>query len=722
MLNSRLLSGKADLKNVVSVEHHGDKARIFIETEDGVRDMIAPARYYTLYPSQIEGSVELEGNLHYKYMKDFESKKDWNAQSQLDRSRRRDAYNIYNPKEAYLTRSGVTYFKGMSINDVSILSFDIETNGLTMDSESKIFMIACTYSKGGKREQKAFFTIEDFLSYVRSKDPSIILGHNIFGFDLPYLRHMASGLPMGRDGSGLKFARNTSRVRKDGSQSYDYNNVICYGRELIDTFHLALKVGQTKGYDNYSIKTLAKHEGVAKEERVYLDASKIAQDWYDDDKRKLIIQYALDDTEEALDYFYAVAPAYFYYTQSIPKSFQQVISGASGSQLNALMVRSYLQERHSIPIASERADYEGAISFGNAGIYQNVKKVDVASMYPSIILEYGICDKEKDPKGNFIEVVSQLTKERLENKKLAKDTGKQLYKDLEQAQKIMINSAYGFMGASGLNFNAPDQAAEITRIGREILTRGIKWAEDKGYEIVNVDTDSFSYSADSNFDDDITDLNTLFPDRIIWENDGFYDQVIVVKAKNYVLQQGDKVKVKGSALKATMKEPALKEFIDKLIDLMLAGRADEADGVYNRYAAEIMNVHDIARWSSKKTITKAVLNPQRTNEQRIYDAIQGSDYKEGDKIYVFFETDKTLSLRENFRGQIDQKKLLGKLYQTVKIFEPVLDLSTMANYSLKRHALGLSQLCNRLPQEMSKCTPVEVGDQAQLFGSTGSSI
>ena len=145
-----------------------------------------------------------------------------------------------------------------------------------------------------------------------------------------------------------------------------------------------------------------------------------------------------------------------------------------------------------------------------------------------------IYNREKDPKGNFLTMVKHFTKERLANKKIGAETGDRYYKDLEQAQKIVINSAYGLLGTPGLNFNSMEDADKTTRIGREILTKGIEWAEGRGFQIVNVDTDSFSYTTGKKlalvdekkakrnnveevdeFDDHIKELNTLYRDGII---------------------------------------------------------------------------------------------------------------------------------------------------------------------------------------------------------------
>src|SRR6266700_7567109 len=154
--------------------------------------------------------------------------------------------------------------------------------------------------------------------------------------------------------------------------------------------------------------------------------------------------------------------------QSIPKSFTSIMTSASGSQINSMMIRSYLQEGHSIPKADIPVPFEGAISYGPPGVYRNMLKLDVASLYPSIIREHKICNLQKDTNANFLKLVEYFTLERLKNKKLAKETGNNYYTDLSESQKILINSAYGFLSTNGLNFNSPRHAAEITEKGRQI--------------------------------------------------------------------------------------------------------------------------------------------------------------------------------------------------------------------------------------------------------------
>jgi DNA polymerase elongation subunit (family B) len=735
MMNSEFIYGKDDTKNIVSIEVDGDRTTIFTENNDHVNSQQVANEYYILTHGQPLADMKyypLKGEAYYN-----NAIKVYNRAAKQEligklKASKADFHVIYNEAEAFMIKNGYSYYNNMNPLDVSILSFDIETTSLNPES-GQVLLISNTFRKGSRVERKLFSydeynsqqeMIYAWCNYVRLHNPSILLGHNIFNFDLPYLRQKAGGkLPLGRDESGAKFAKYTSQFRKDGSQSYDYKNVLVYGREIIDTFHLAIKYDTARRYDSYGLKSIIEHEGLEREGRQHWDFEKVSPkqifEAYENGDEPLwesFKTYAEHDADDSLALFDLMAPSFFYYCQALPKTFQQVINSATGSQVDSFMKRAYLQQGWGLPATSASTKFEGAISFGKPGLYKNVNKVDVASLYPSIILEEKIYDKYKDPKGLFLEMVNYFTKQRLDNKKMAKESGERRYKDLSDAQKIFINSAYGFMGAPGLLFNSPFNAAKVTKTGREILTEGIKWASGSGPQqrfkngkdgekewfipnngqagqfltIVNADTDSFSYTTGKSlpieqFDEHITSLNELRP-GIIWENDGQFKKVLIVKAKNYVLDDGKKVIIKGSSLKATMKEPALKEFINETIYMILSDRKDLLYDYYMDfvYSIDSINRESIKYWCSKKTITKAVLHPQRTTEQRIKDAIT-KPVEEGDKIRVFFETPKKLTLLENFNGTIDKPTLYKKLYKTMDIFATVVDVGVFPNFSLKRN-------------------------------------
>ncbi len=222
----------------------------------------------------------------------------------------------------------------------------------------------------------------------------------------------------------------------------------------------------------------------------------------------------------------------------------------------------------------------------------------------------------------------------------------------------------------------------------------------KNFKLVNADTDSITICkqdgspfSEEEQDSLLKELNSLFPKKISWEDDGYYRKVVVCRAKNYITQTQDgKVKIKGSALKATGKSPAMKEFINRIIQSILDDKNDYQQ-IYLQYVKEAKSVTDIKRWASRKTISDKTLTSTRANETRIKDAIEGSELVEGDRCYVYNKTPTELVLVENFDGIYDVAKLIKECYNTSRVFENVLPCEELfINYSLKKNKALLEQL------------------------------
>lgn len=487
-----IIFGINPLTHVVSCEVKDDILTIFRETEPGkITQMNYPAVFWLLASDQLDvGFKPLEGEQHFKYLKTYSKERFWSGERK--KYKYCDVYSIWNKKEASMVSRGFTYFKGMKVNDVSVLSFDIETIGLLNSPQKKVLLISNTYRAGDKIIRK-LFAFDDFKhdkdmfdawsKWIRDLDPSVMIAHNGVAFDLPYMiqcAHLAgTQLYIGRDGSAAYADNYESDFRLDQTQSLKYCKHHVFGREIIDTHFLARKYDLAKKYDNYRLKSIIKTEKLEKSDRIHYDASKIRVNYTIPEEWDKIKTYCEDDSDDALALFDLMIPSTFYFNQSVPKSFQDMSLSATGSQLNAIMVRSYLQTGHSIPKASPTFKFEGATSGGIPGIYQNVLKIDVRSEYPSCILQYEIYDREKDPKAHFLHMVQYFTDERIKNKRLAKETKDKYYKDLEAAQKVGINSAFGLLGTTGLNFNSPVNAALVTEKGRNIIEMAMLWATGK---------------------------------------------------------------------------------------------------------------------------------------------------------------------------------------------------------------------------------------------------
>jgi DNA polymerase elongation subunit (family B) len=715
-MSESLIYGKNSTQRIVSIEIEDNKAAIYtVDEQFKTHLQYVSNRFWILSDRKLTNTaVRLNGNLHYKYGIQYETRSE--LEEARIKYRNEDIYSVYNPQEAFMLKDGFTYYKGLKNTEIPMLSFDIEGTGLEHNNDSKVLLISNTFRKNGIIIKKLFSyenysncgeMIDDWCQWVREIDPCLIIGHNIFGYDLPYMIHCADRygyeLKLGRDSSPLIRAKRESKFRVDGSRDLHYNRCKVYGRDLIDTMFLAYRYDTaTKKYESYGLKSIIKTEGLEKEKRVHYDASQIRNNYLIPEEWEKIKVYCEDDSDDSLTLYDLMSAPFFYMTQMIPKTFQQIVESASGSQLNALMVRSYLQNRHSIPKEDGPVDYEGAISYGTPGIYANAVSFDIASLYPSVMLQYKIYSPEKDPNCHMLGLLEYLRAERLKNKKLAKETGDSLYKHLDTSQKILINSLYGFMGAAGLNFNYPAGAAEVTRRGRETLQYSIDWALSKGFTVPKVDTDSITiWKNGEAFNNDevkqlLNEINGLLPIEIKFELDSMYDSIMVVKAKNYAYREGDKITVKGSALKASTKCLALKEMIKYIIKNTLYGKSfEEIKQLYIEYIKEASNVKDIKRWAARKTLSSTMMESSRTNETKVLDALEGSDYTEGDRFFVYYKPDNSLGLVENFDGEYNKPRLYKNIYDTISVFDTIFDIKThFPNYSLKKNLKIINEIIN----------------------------
>jgi len=499
-----IIFGKDKTINIVSIDVKDDQLYIFYANGTFTTQ---PYNYWFLSPIKGRASTVLEGGGFFKYFNSYDNYDEWTECKLNCYKMAKYCFSTNDLAEQHMLLSGKTLFKGMTLNQISVLSFDIEADGL-VDNDGipnsktpEVYIISNTFRSSNGTIIKKLFSLDEYSSseemigaweqWVQHHDPHFIIGYNIFSYDLPYLTHCkGSSLKLGKQNTCLKKDVKPSKKRKDGSQSYEYYNYNCFGRNILDIFFTAMNYDvATRKYVSFRLKQIIKQEGLEKEDRTHYDAALIAKNWHIPKEREIIKAYAMDDADDSLKLYDLMIPSYFYYTQYMPMTLQKINNTATGRQLNMFLCRGYLQENKAIPKASEAIPFEGAISFGIPGLYRNVWKIDVASLYPSIMRKYKVYDKIKDPDGVFLKLVEYFTIQRLENKKKYKETGKEIYKDLSESQKICINSAYGMMGAEGLNFNSPKNAALVTTKGREILCLAIEWASGKTFEQIKPKTE-----------------------------------------------------------------------------------------------------------------------------------------------------------------------------------------------------------------------------------------
>lgn len=498
-MSDALLHGKSGVKRLVGLEVVEDQVELFIQDDNGnVNSIFKPHRFWVLTNEKpAKNSARLKGDLHFKWGTQFKYRKEFEKSRTIFKNRDIDTYSVWNPEEACMIKDGYTFYRDMQPKELSIVSWDIETSGLDPYApDAKIFLITTTHRRSCGFQYNTIFRIDeyrdegqmidDFCEFIRDANPSLIIGHNIISYDFPYLQARAEawGMPlsMGRNQSNVEFNDYESKFRLDGTRDLLYKNVKIYGREVVDTYFLSVSFDVSKSIETYALKPLIKQLGFEKPGRQYYDAGLIKDNWDNLEEREKICQYAIEDAEDPIKLWDYMGPLYFHLCPNIPKPLSEILLSASGSKINGMMVRAYLQDGHSIPKADTMEKYEGAISFAVPGIYSNCFKIDLAALYPSIMIEYEVFDPDKDPNGYLLELVKIFRAKRLEYKRLANETGETIWKEMDTTAKSVLNSFYGFCGASGLNFNSLRCASFITEQGRNILEFTIKWASGEDLE------------------------------------------------------------------------------------------------------------------------------------------------------------------------------------------------------------------------------------------------
>jgi DNA polymerase elongation subunit (family B) len=238
-------------------------------------------------------------------------------------------------------------------------------------------------------------------------------------------------------------------------------------------------------------------------------------------------------------------------------------------------------------------------------VFKHVLHFDVASLYPSLLLQIGR-HPVSDTLGVFIPMLRQLREYRLKFKQLAKTAPTAAERDEAQARqatfKILINSFYGYLGFSAARFGDGELAAEVTRRGRELLQALIEEFQRQGCVILEADTDGIYLSTDRYFSQPealLALVEKILPAGIELEYDGTYDAMFCYKAKNYALAANGEVTLRGSALRSRGIEPFLKRLSDQLIACLLGvspvSPVAEIEHLRRKIAAREQPVADLAK-------------------------------------------------------------------------------------------------------------------------------
>jgi hypothetical protein len=262
-------------------------------------------------------------------------------------------------------------------SDLIVGSLDIETTGL--EGTDKILAIAFNVYKNNTQPLKYRFylfdynddeskMVSEFLDTLASSNIDVLTGWNLYDFDLQRIKAKDTK-------NRLSFTDpvNVSGVKLNNHQLKGYClHVDGKYIEVIDAMHLVIKydnIARDIPAQDYKLKSVAKHFGISKEDRVILGADEIRQAYEERDIKRLE-EYHGEDVREAYEVFKKLAPPYYYIRSIVP--FRISFFNAFRMSTAAIWekILEYYYGSESLPKADEKADYEGGLVIVNKGLYR----------------------------------------------------------------------------------------------------------------------------------------------------------------------------------------------------------------------------------------------------------------------------------------------------------------------------------------------------------------
>ncbi|XP_074657943.1 DNA polymerase alpha catalytic subunit-like [Tubulanus polymorphus] len=391
------------------------------------------------------------------------------------------------------------------------------------------------------------------LAKIHKVDPDVIVGHDVYSFDMDVLLHRISSTKVPHWSKIGRLRRNqmpklsSAHGARFGS-SYTDKTATC-GRVVCDVKISAKELIRCRAYD---LTELSNH--ILHERRNEIDVDEIKQMYNSSQQLLRLVELNLMDATFILRILYElnVLPLALQITNICGNVMSRTLMGGRSERNEFLLLHAFTEKNFIVPdkeykkktpqtnnVKDEDEDAEttgirkknapsrkkpsyagGLVLEPKKGFYDKfILLLDFNSLYPSIIQEYNICfttitsteNKMTQVEGDdelYLELpdpglepgilpteIRKLVQSRRQVKKLMNtpDLSPEMYMqyDIRQkALKLTANSMYGCLGFSHSRFYAKPLAALVTGKGREILMKTKDLVEKMNLDVIYGDTDS----------------------------------------------------------------------------------------------------------------------------------------------------------------------------------------------------------------------------------------
>uniref|UniRef100_A0A8C2ZPJ5 DNA polymerase n=1 Tax=Cyclopterus lumpus TaxID=8103 RepID=A0A8C2ZPJ5_CYCLU len=417
-----------------------------------------------------------------------------------------------------------------------------------------------------------------FLAKMHKIDPDVLVGHDIFGFDLEVILQRINVCKVPH-WSKIGRLRRANMPKLGGRGSFAEKSATC-GRLVCDVEMSAKELIRCKSYHLTELATQ-----VLKMERVTVPQENIKNLYSDSPHLLYLLELTWTDAKLILQIMCElnVLPLALQITNIAGNVMSRTLMGGRAERNEFLLLHAFHDKNYIVPDKpsfkktqletgeddmdagkgkrKKKAAYAGGLVLDpKIGFYDTfVLLLDFNSLYPSIIQEFNICftttcvpslTREKNPEdwsdeipeipdkdlemGILPKEIRKLVERRKQVKQLMKqqDINPDLYLqyDIRQkALKLTANSMYGCLGFSFSRFYAKPLAALVTHKGREM-----------NLEVIYGDTDSIMINTNSRSLEEVyklgnkvkSEVNKLYKLLEI-DIDGVFKSLLLLKKKKY---------------------------------------------------------------------------------------------------------------------------------------------------------------------------------------------
>jgi DNA polymerase, archaea type len=480
------------------------------------------------------------------------------------------------------------------------LYLDIETTGLD-PLVDRVLMVGLMSETGVKTiitdpDERVILTLT--IDYLKANKPDCLIGHNLINFDLPFISTRSR---INKIQHPFTKATKTTRITSSSvhGKPIEFTPVYWKGTDILDTYQqIAIWDKAAAKLSSYGLKNSVIALGLREDRRLELSVERIRECWDNGDLATIqdYLEFDLDDTQLLANF---LLPVVYYQMNYVPDLNFQTLAIASPA-LKAQKIHTSLLPGIK-PNADGKSGFEGGtVELLKPGLHSNVAKIDVSSLYPSIMLRYGICSR-KDTENRFLGVLDYMRSERLRLKALSK-SGDRSASFQEKSLKVLINGSFGFFGTGYYSFNDYEAAAMVTAYGRKILHLMVSVVESCGGLTIEIDTDGifFSHTDPETVSKAVADA---LPDGIEIELELKHCGLYVPNAKSYVLVSVEgKTSVKGLFRKRN-RYPLQNEFPIEFIKLYFTQGLDAAEDYYKETRSMLSSLVELGIGKPKDTVS-----------------------------------------------------------------------------------------------------------------------